>query len=233
MNRRTSSTGKRMALPLRRRQQHVVGRPADGDADDAVALVQLHGDLAVAIDVLEIGERIAPHVAGARREHELQVGPAGRVLGQRQDRGDGLVLLQRQQIDEGLADRLRRRRRQAPHLHAVAHAARGEEQQRRVRRGDEDLGDEILVPRRHARAALAAAPLRAIGRERHALDVALVADGDDDVLALDQVLVLDLALHLDDLGAARHGELGLDGGELGLDDVDDARRATTGSPGIP
>ena len=103
--------------------------------------------------------------------------------------------------------RLRRRRRQAPDLHAVAHAARGEEQHRRVRRGDEDLRDEILVARRHAGAALAAAALRAIGRERHALDVALVADGDDAVLALDQVFVLDLAFDVDDLGLARRGEL--------------------------
>ena len=40
------------------RQQHVVGcRPADRDVDDAVALVELHGDLAVAVDALEIGER--------------------------------------------------------------------------------------------------------------------------------------------------------------------------------
>ena len=99
-----------------------------------------------------------------------------------------------------------------------------------MRRGDEDLGDEILVARRHAGAAAAAAPLRAVGRERHALDVAAVRDGDDDVLALDQVLVLDLALDVDDLGAPRGGELGLDAGELVLDDADDAR-ARTGSPG--
>ncbi len=58
-----------------------------------------------------------------------------------------------------------------------------------MRGRDEHLRDEILVPRRHARAALAAAPLRTVRRERHALDVALVADGDDDVLALDEVFV--------------------------------------------
>ena len=99
------------------------------------------------------------------------------------------------------------RERQPPDLHLVDHAARGEEQHRRVRVGDEEAGDEILLARRHAGAALAAAALRAIGRERHALDVAGVADGDDHVLALDQVLVLDLASRLHDLGAARRGEL--------------------------
>ncbi len=191
-------------------EQHVVLGRGDGDRDDAVAVVELHGDLAVAVDALEIGERVAAHVAGPRREHQLEAAPGLLILGQRQDRGDDLVLRQRQEIDERLAGSLRRGGRQPPDLHAVAHAARGEEQHRRVRRGDEDLRDEILVARRHARAALAAAPLRAIRRERHALDVALVRDGDDDVLALDQVLVLDLALDVDDLGLARGGELVLD-----------------------
>jgi len=48
-------------------------------------------------------------------------------------------------------------------------------------------------------------------------------DGDDHVLALDQVLVLDLAFLLDDLGAARGGELLLDRQKLVLGDRQDAR----------
>ena len=76
--------------------------------------------------------------------------------------------------------------------------------------------------RRHAGAALAAAALRPIGGERHTLDVALVGDGDDHVLALDQVLVLDLALDVDDLGLPRRRELGLDRRQLVADDADDA-----------
>src|SRR5262245_40095469 len=48
-----------------------------------------------------------------------------------------------------------------------------------------------------------------------------MADGDDHVLALDQVLVLDLAFHLEDLGAAWGAELGFDGAKLLLDDGDD------------
>ena len=53
-----------------------------------------------------------------------------------------------------------------------------------------------------------------------------MADGDDHVLALDQVLVLDLGVHFEDLGAARGAELRLDGVELVLDDGDDARART-------
>ena len=63
---------------------------------------------------------------------------------------------------------------------------------------------------RHAGAALAAAALGAIGRQRHALDVAAVGDGDDHVLALDQVLDVLLELVVEDLGAPRRGELLLD-----------------------
>ena len=55
---------------------------------------------------------------------------------------------------------------------------------------DENLGDEILFPRRHAGAALAAAALCAVGVQGDALDVARVTDGDDHVLALDQVFVV-------------------------------------------
>ena len=71
-------------------------------------------------------------------------------------------------------------------------------------------GDEIVLARRHAGAALAAAALGAIGRHRHALDVAAVGDGDDHVLALDQVLDVLLELVVEDLGAARRRELLLD-----------------------
>ena len=76
--------------------------------------------------------------------------------------------------------------------------------------GDEQAGDEILLAGLHAGAALAAAALRPVGRERHALDIAGMGDGDDHVLALDQVLVLHLAFLIDDHGAARGGELVLD-----------------------
>ena len=69
-----------------------------------------------------------------------------------------------------------------------------------MRRGDEQLGDGILVLGRHAGAALAAARLRAEVVERGALDVAAERDGDDHVLALDQILVVDAVGGGGDLG---------------------------------
>ena len=81
---------------------------------------------------------------------------------------------------------------------------------------------EILVARCHAGAALAAAALRPVGRQRHALDIAEVRDGDDHVFAGDQVLVVHVRTAFDDLGAARRAEFVADGGKLVLDDGHDA-----------
>src|SRR3981189_371988 len=121
-------------------------------------------------------------------------------------------------VDQRLAAAVRRRHRQPPDLFLVDLAARGEEQHRRMGRSHEQSGDKILVAGLHARPALAAAALRTVGRQRHALDVAGMRDRDHHVLALDQVLVLDLVLLLGDLGLARSGEVALHLGEFGLDD---------------
>jgi hypothetical protein len=62
--------------------------------------------------------------------------------------------------------------------------------------------------RARARADFAApaAPLGAIERERRALDIAAVRDGDEDVLFDDQVFDREVALGLDNLRAAFVGE---------------------------
>ena len=94
---------------------------------------------------------------------------------------------------------------------------RGEHEDVIVRRGDEELRDEVLVLGRRAGDAASAALLRAVGGHRVALDVAAVADGDDHVLVGDQLLDGDLALVVDDLGAALVAELLSDLGELVVD----------------
>jgi len=91
-----------------------------------------------------------------------------------------------------------------------------------VRIGDEQSCDEVLLAGLHAGTTLAAALLRPIGRQRHPLDVARMRDGDDHVLALDQVLVLHLAVLIDDDGPAGRRIFGLDGDHLVLDDRLDA-----------
>ena len=196
---------------------------ADLHVDDRLALPELHGDDAGAADIDEVGQLVAADGAAGRGEHHVEIAPGGFILRQRHDGGDALALLQRQDVDQRLAARVRRRHRQPPDLFLVDLALRGEEQHRRMRRGHEQAGDKILVAGLHAGAALAAAALRPIGRERHALDVAGVRDRDHHVLALDQVLVLDLVFLLGDDGSAWGRELGLHVDQFGLDDLLHAR----------
>src|SRR2546429_9271019 len=59
-----------------------------------------------------------------------------------------------------------------------------------MRRGREEIDDEVLLLRLHPRHPLAAPPLRVVHLRRHALDVACVRDWDVDVLLGDVVLVL-------------------------------------------
>ena len=88
-------------------------------------------------------------------------------------------------------------------LQPVGAAAVREDHDVGVRRGDEQVADEVLVARPHADAALAAAPLIPVGRDRGPLDVAGVADRDRHVFLGDQILDAQLArLAFDDLGAA-------------------------------
>ncbi len=211
------------ALPLRGGEDHVVVLRAGLDGEDALPLPELHGDDAGAADVDEIGELVAAHRAAGRGEHHVELVPARLVLRQRHDRGDALALFERQEVDQRLAARLRRGKRQPPDLQLVDLAARGEEQHRRVGVRHEELGDEILLARRHAGAALAAAMLRPVLGKRHALDVAGMADGDDHVLALDQVFVFELRPAFGDLGPARRRELVAHRLQLVLHDRLDAR----------
>src|SRR5213075_1798627 len=120
--------------------------------------------------------------------------------------GDLFVLRERDQVHDRLAARRATGLRQLVDLEPEEPAFGGENQYIRVRRGDEDLLDEVLVARRRARLAAAAAPLRAIEGDRIALHVALVAEGHHHVLFGDQVLGGKLAGFALDLGAARVGE---------------------------
>ena len=87
-------------------------------------------------------------------------------------------------------------------LEPVELAAVGEAQQVGVRRGDEEVLDEVVFACVAAGDALAAAMLRAVGVERQPLDVAVVADRDGVVFLGDQVFVVEPAVLVDDLASA-------------------------------
>ncbi len=88
-------------------------------------------------------------------------------------------------------------------LEPVDAAGVGEAEQVGVRGVDDELRDEIFFARLHAGAAGAAAALLAIDGDGRALQVALVADRDGNLLVGDQVFELQLGGLVDDLRAAR------------------------------
>ncbi len=87
-------------------------------------------------------------------------------------------------------------------LEPVDAAGVGEAEQEGVRGVDDELRDEVFFARLHADAARAAAALLAIDGDGRALEVALVGDGDGDLLVGDEVFELKLGGLVDDLGAA-------------------------------
>ena len=191
--------------------QLIVG--GDGDGDDAAAP-----------DPLELLERglLDDAVAGG---HDQEL--AGIEVGQG-DRGHrdlaGLHLDARE-VDDRDALGLAARVDDGVDLGREDPAAVGEEERPVVGVGHEEVLDRVLLAGHVADDPLPAPALAAIGGNRLALDVAAPADRDDDVLVGDEVLVRHLAAGVvGDAGPARAGVLGLDGGELVLDDGQDARR---------
>ena len=104
-------------------------------------------------------------------------------------------------------------------LGAVDAAVVGEEQQPAVRRGDEEVVDDVVLAQRGPADALAAAVLGAVGVGAGALGVAGAGDGDDHVLLGDEVLHAHLAVEGHDPGAALVAVLLDDLGQLAGDDA--------------
>ncbi len=100
---------------------------------------------------------------------------------------------ERQHVGDRPAGAGAARLRDVVNLEPVQLAAVGEAEQIGVRRGDEEVLDEIVFAGVAAGDALAAAMLAAIGVQRQPLDVAVVADRDGVRLLGDQVLEVDRA----------------------------------------
>src|SRR5690606_24448892 len=73
------------ALAVGGGEDDVVILGAGLDADDRLAVGELHRDLAVGADVDEIGKLVAPDRAAGGGEHDVEAVPAVFVLGQRHD----------------------------------------------------------------------------------------------------------------------------------------------------
>ena len=126
------------------------------------------------------------------------------------DGGHLLFLFHRNEVDYGRAARVAAAQRNLVHLDAVHLAHAGEEQHVIMGGGNEQLLHEVVVLEVDATHALAAALLLAVGGHGQALDVAAARDGDDHVLVGDEVLDVQIARLVADLGAALVPEALLD-----------------------
>ena len=139
------------------------------------------------------------------------------------DRRDFLVLVKLQQVDDGRALRRAAGLGNLVCLEMVDAAAVREEQNRIVRRRNQEILDKVFLLRRHALDALASAVLAAVRIEGDALDVVVVRQRDNDIFLSDEVFDIDFARVDRQARAAGIAELLLDVRELRLDDAEDAR----------
>src|SRR6185436_9957430 len=181
-----------------RADEHLAGAVGLLHGNHRVALLDAHRDDAAGARVAEAGQRgLLDHAAQRPHDDELVF----LELFDRQRRRDLLAFLHRHQVGDRLALAVGADVRDLVDLQPVGAAAVRENHDVGVRRGDEQVADEVLGAGAHADAPLAAAALVAVGRDRRPLDVAGVADGDRHVLFGDQVLDVDLAGGVDDFGA--------------------------------
>src|SRR4029078_11925264 len=198
-----------------RPDQDLLGAVGHFDGDHRVPFLDAHRDEAARARIAEgreIGLLDGP-LAGANPD-EL---PAFllRELLHRQERRDLLLGgLELDEIDDRLALAAGADVGDFMDLEPLGAAGVGEDHDVGVRRGDEELADVVLFARAHADAPLAAAALGAVGRDRHALDVAGVGDRDRHVLGGYRVIDAQPAALVDDLGAGRVAELLADGLQL-------------------
>ena len=157
-------------------------------------------------------------VAGAK-EQELSL----REFAHRHHRLDLRLRRDVDQVDDRFALGRATRLRNLIDFQPKAPAIVGEAKYVVVCRADEETLDKILVLQSLTAQAAPATALLAIGRDRGALDVTRVGDGDDHVLLGDQILARELAFIAGDLGATLVAVLVGDRLQLIADDLHAAR----------
>jgi hypothetical protein len=182
---RTWLSSKRTAMPS-----------CAGEEDDLVAVGDAHGDQFVALFDVDGVDAVGAHVQKSRSSVFLTVPlrvakktylPSSSRLRTASMVLDGFAGLQADQIADVFAFAGGADVGNFVDLEPVDAALVGEDENVGVRRGDEEMLDEIFVARLHAGAARASAALHAVGGNGRALHVAGVADGDGDLLVGDQI----------------------------------------------
>src|SRR5262249_3963552 len=195
-------------------RSHLVLGEADGhtelggDHDFARAVGATRGDDGVAVlepdglDTAGAGMRIGLelgllHLSLRRAEEDVA---ARAKITHRHARRDLLAVAEREQVDHRFAFGLAPALGDLVHLQPMHLAEIGEEEEVRMRRGDEKVLDDVLFLCLHAGDALAAAALAAIRLHVRALDVARARNGDDHLLVGQEVLDRQLGRLGHDLG---------------------------------
>ena len=133
------------------------------------------------------------------------------------DRFDALLGGEVEQVHDGLALGIAVPLWDPVGLEPVDLAPIGEEQQVRVRRGVEQVCDHVLLAQLRPGDTPAAAALGAEGIGRNALQVATIGHQHHDVLVVDEILDIEVAVVVFEGGAPRGRELLADVGEFGGD----------------
>ena len=191
--------------------------------DELVGIAQVDGDEAVEAHVLvRVEGRLLDHAMRGREQQVL----VGREVTRVDDGRDLLVVLDGKQVDDGRALGLTAAERNLVHLLAIDLTLVGEEEHVVMRRGDEELLDEVVFLELDATHTLAAALLLAVGGNGQALDVAAARDRDDHVLVGDEVLDVEVTRLVGDLGTTLVGIAALDLEHLVADDLLDEALVT-------
>ena len=169
-------------------------------ADEFVRAIEIDGDDAGRTRIGKFREAGFLHGAIFRGEEDVSIGFFQIARGN--DGGELFIFLETHQVGDSLAARGCGGFGNFVHFQPINAALGSEQQNVAVRRGDEEMLDEIVFARLGADAAFAAARLVAIGFHRGALDVARVADGDSHFLVFDEVFELDFLDAVNDLCAA-------------------------------
>ena len=203
-------------MPLIGADEDLAVAVGDADGDDRIAFFDAHRDDATRPRVAERAQLgLLDDAAPRAHDDELVL----LELLDRQERRDSFACLHRHQVRDRLAAAVGSDVGDLVNLQPVGAATIREDHDVGVARGDEEMADEVLFPRPHADAALAAAALVPVVGDRGALDVAGVADRDRHVFLGDQILDAELALFGKDLGSARVAVLLLNRAQLVDDDL--------------
>ena len=202
------------ALAVLGHDDHLVGAGSLLDTDELVVFLEIHGDEAGLSVGIKVGKRgLLDDAVLGHADKELVL----RKLLDRNNGGDALSLHEIEEVDSRRPLGGPGCLRNLVSFDLMRFSCIGKEHQVIMRRGHDQVLDEIVLAGGDAGDALAASSLRPVGISRYALDIAKVRQRHADVLLLDEVFLVKLLGGSLDLGLSLVAPLFLDFQKLVLD----------------